>query len=81
MNPMYWNQDPYTEKTFSKPFVPHSLYDKIREFLVSDGMVQYHLVSKLRALVVHSILPECSQNSLTGLSKGGKSLDLPKIYF
>ena len=24
MNPTYWNQDPYTEKTFSKPFVPHS---------------------------------------------------------
>ena len=24
MIPTYWNQDPYTEKTFSKPFVPHS---------------------------------------------------------
>ena len=24
MNSTYWNQDPYTEKTFSKPFVPHS---------------------------------------------------------
>ena len=60
INPTYWNQDPYMEKTFSKPFVPHSFWYK----RLSDDMVQCHLVSQLRALVVYSILKECSQNSL-----------------
>ena len=57
MNTTYWNQD---QKTFSKPFVPYW-------FLYRDyQMIWFNVIwYKLRAFMVHSILPECSQNPLT----------------